>query len=313
MQTRQTELARIERILREQLARVEAADQPDGSRPSAFARLVAQLPWLANARHALASLTLVPAFAVGRLARQKPAPKHQPAPKHADALTALFAQDGPSVVPDEPAFAAPRRETRRLPILSGRGASSSTMKETSERDWGPPPAVRFPMPVKKSDHRSDFIIAGLGVALGLVCALFPWYIFFNQDQFGVQAIRFGGRGDNAGRATVEAKPGATGTPVAAQETPDAALDLLSTGTLQLAPETPDTAPSLDQQPFPTEAAKFRLVHIVNGRAMMEDDAGLWIVQQGSILPDSSSVKSIEQRKGRWVLITSTDRVLEISK
>ena len=32
----------------------------------------------------------------------------------------------------------------------------------------------------------------LGVTLGLICALFPWYIFFNQEQFGVQAIKFGG-------------------------------------------------------------------------------------------------------------------------
>ncbi|MGN6307365.1 MAG: hypothetical protein ACTHNH_21315 [Mesorhizobium sp.] len=187
------------------------------------------------------------------------------------------------------------------------------MKEAPERDWGPPPAVRFPMPVKKKDHRGDLVIAGLGVALGLVCALFPWYIFFNQDQFGVQAIRFGGRGGNAGRATVEARPNASGTPVADQEIPDSALDLFSTGTLQPKPESADAAPDLDQQPFPSDAATFRLVHIANGRAMIEDDAGLWVVQQGSVLPDSSTVKSIEQRKGRWVLVTSTDRVIEISK
>lgn len=312
MQTRQTELARIELLLREQLARTQAAEWSKQPRRSAFDRLVARLPRLTGVGRALSSLVLVPAFAIGRFTRQKPAPKHKPASKHEDALTALFAQDGPSVVPDEPAFATPRRETRRLPNLSGSGASNRTMKQVPEREWGPPPAVQFPMPVKKSGHRSDLVIAGLGVALGLVCALFPWYIFFNQEQFGVQAIRFGGRGGNVGRATMEAKSGGMGTPVA-QEIPDNGLDLLSTGTLQSTPETPETSPSLDQQPFPTEAAKFRLVHIANGRAMMEDDAGLWIVQQGSILPDSSTVKSIEQRKGRWVLVTSTDRVMEISK
>jgi len=186
------------------------------------------------------------------------------------------------------------------------------MKEAPERDWGPPPQVRFPMPDKKAGHRSDLVIAGLGVALGLICALFPWYIFFNQDQFGVQAIKFGGKGSNAGRSVVEARPGG-GTPVAEQDIPAGALDLFSTGTLQAKPESADEAPGLDQQPFPSEATKFRLVHIANGRAMIEDDAGLWIVQQGSVLPDSSVVKSIEQRKGRWVLVTSTDRVIEVSK
>ena len=32
--------------------------------------------------------------------------------------------------------------------------------------------------------------------------------------------------------------------------------------------------------------------------MIEDDAGLWIVQRGSKLPDSSIVSSIEQRGGK---------------
>nr|WP_292834195.1 hypothetical protein [Mesorhizobium sp.] len=186
------------------------------------------------------------------------------------------------------------------------------MKDAPDRDWGPPPPVQFPMPAKKESRRSDLVIAGLGLALGLTCALFPWYIFFNQDQFGVQAIRFGGKGHNAGRATVDARPG-DGAPPADQQIPDNALDLFSTGTLQVKPEDADKAASLEQQPFPAEATQFRLVHIANGRAMIEDDAGLWVVQQGSVLPDSSVVRSIEERNGRWVLVTSTDKVIEISK
>ena len=73
------------------------------------------------------------------------------------------------------------------------------------------------------------------------------------------------------------------------------------------------AASLEQQPFPAEATEFRLIHIANGRAMIEDDAGLWVVQQGSVLPDSSVVRSIEKRNGQWVLVTSTDRIIEVSK
>jgi len=230
-----------------------------------------------------------------------------------DALGELFPQEVRSASRQEPLVAAPRRETGRLPNLSGPRANKGAMKDMPERDWGPPPSVQFPMPAKKDDRRSDLLIAGLGVALGLTCALFPWYIFFNQDQFGVQAIRFGGRGQNAGRATIDARPGGGGTPLAGQEIPDSALDLFSTGTLQLKPESADRAPGLEQQPFPAEATEFRLVHIANGRAMIEDNAGLWVVQKGSVLPDSSVVRSIEKRNGRWVLVTSTDRVIEISK
>ena len=87
----------------------------------------------------------------------------------------------------------------------------------------------------------------------------------------------------------------------------------ATGTVPTKPETPENAPGLEDQPFPSEAAEFRLVHVANGRAMIEDDAGLWVVQQGAALPDSTRVKSIEKRNGRWVLVTSADRVVELSK
>jgi hypothetical protein len=176
-------------------------------------------------------------------------------------------------------------------------------------EWPQPPKAQFPRLKKKSDRRSDFVIAALGITLGLICALFPWYIFFNQDQFGVQAMKFGGTGTNSGRAGggVVAERSA---PLTAKDVPAANLDLLATGTVQ---DDANPAPAPDEQPFPADAAKFRMVHVANGRAMIEDDAGLWIVQRGSILPDSSQVSSIEQRNGKWVMVTSADQVIELSK
>jgi hypothetical protein len=176
-------------------------------------------------------------------------------------------------------------------------------------EWPQPPKAQFPRLKKKSDRRSDFVIAALGITLGLICALFPWYIFFNQDQFGVQAMKFGGTGTNSGRAGggVVAERSA---PLTAKDVPAAHLDLLATGTVQ---DDANSAPAPDEQPFPADAAKFRMVHVANGRAMIEDDAGLWIVQRGSILPDSSQVSSIEQRNGKWVMVTSADQVIELSK
>lgn len=164
----------------------------------------------------------------------------------------------------------------------------------------------------KESRRSDFMIAALGVTLGLICAVFPWYIFFNPEQFGVQGIKFGGRGTNAGRVTVERSAGNETAPTGTQDKKAEGVDLFSTGTLPEKDKAAEKAPEPDQQPFPTEPIEYRLVHVANGRAMIEDDAGLWIVQRGSTLPDSSQVSAIEQRNGRWVLVTSKDRVVEIS-
>ncbi|ODA96941.1 hypothetical protein BFX40_31580 [Mesorhizobium sp. SEMIA 3007] len=176
-------------------------------------------------------------------------------------------------------------------------------------EWPQPPKAQFPKLSKKADRRSDFVIAALGVTLGLICALFPWYIFFNQEQFGVQAIKFGGTGTNSGReggGVVTSRS----APLTAKDLPNTSIDLLATGTVQ-DDATPAQPPG--DQPFPADVAKFRMVHVANGRAMIEDDTGLWIVQRGSILPDSSTVSSIEQRNGKWVMLTSTNQFIQLSR
>lgn len=175
-----------------------------------------------------------------------------------------------------------------------------------QAEWPVPPPAQFPK-IDKAGRRSDFVIGGLGVALGVVCALFPWYIFFNQDQFGVQAIKLGGRGNNAGRIVVESRPGSDFAPPGVREM-SKNLDLFTTGNVP--DKKQESVP--DDQPFPGDALAFKLVHIANGRAMVQDDTGLWIVQAGSKLPDSSRVTAIEQRGGKWVLVTSTNKVMEVS-
>ena len=92
------------------------------------------------------------------------------------------------------------------------------------------------------------------------------------------------------------------------------LDLLPTGT------TPDGndenergTPGVTGQPFPPLPVDFRLVHVANGRALIEDDTGLFIVQRGSVLPDSSTVDSIEEHDGEWKLVTSAGLVLDVNE
>jgi hypothetical protein len=194
--------------------------------------------------------------------------------------------------------------------------ASNTLKRSREalinglfqpREWPTPPPAQFPRLENKSERRSDFIIAALGVALGLTCALFPWYIFFNQEQFGIQTIKFGGKGNGSGRAV--ASQSASAMPAALPDLPGGTLDLFITGHIDRTPQKAG-APGPDEQPFPGEAAEFQLLHVANGRAMIADDKGIWLVQRGDRLPDSSRVAAIEKRNGKWVLVTSTDRVVE---
>jgi hypothetical protein len=168
---------------------------------------------------------------------------------------------------------------------------------------------------KEGTRSSDLMIAALGIALGLACAFFPWYIFFNQEKFGVRPMKFEGGGTGtSGPVSVGPQPQKIGAPMTAEDIPVMQLDLFSTGAL---PEEDGAsqgarAPGLEEQPFPGDIPQFRLVHVANGRAMIEDDAGLWIVQAGSMLPDSSRVAGIEKRGGKWVLVTSAKRVVELT-
>ena len=166
---------------------------------------------------------------------------------------------------------------------------------------------------KRRDRRSDLTLAALGVTLGLICALFPWYIFFNPEEFGVRAMKFGGGGGGTEPIVLGAQSERVGAPVAAQDVPSVELDILATGTAAKddEEESMQGTPGLAEQPFPAPAVSFKLVHIANGRAMLEDDTGLFVVHPGSILPDGSRVTMIEERDGRPVLVTDGGIVIGV--
>lgn len=165
------------------------------------------------------------------------------------------------------------------------------------------------------ERSSDTIVAGLGIMLGLVCAFFPWYVFFNQEKFGIRAVQFsGGNGTRLAPDELTYQPSLVGKGFAIEDVPLLQLDRIATGTVP-----PDADPasgemSLANQPFPGELApepEYQVVHIANGRAMIEDREGLYVVQTGSILPDKSRVASIEKRNGNWVMVTSSDKVMHL--
>ena len=173
----------------------------------------------------------------------------------------------------------------------------------------PQPPVRIPKTRKKMD-RGDLTIGALGVTLGLTCALFPWYIFFNQEQFGVREFTFEGSRGGTPPRNIAYQPQLIGKQFESGEVPKMELDVFPTATVPEENESVRAVPA-SQQPFPPDILNFRLVHVANGRAMIQDDAGLWVVQPGSRLPNASVVSSIEKRDGNWVLVTSHDMVIAL--
>lgn len=205
----------------------------------------------------------------------------------------------------------------------GLAAVTDRMRAKLEKEHGgtgfrlfrrrPKPRPSFTAESRSGAGSSDVVIAGLGIGLGLVCALFPWYIFFNQDQFGIRAMKFEGNGEIEGKIELSAQPDRVGAPSESAEIPAEQFDLLVTGTLPKVLDDEGTpTPGLSEQPFPGVAEEFRLVYAANGRAMIEDDTGLYVVQPGSRLPDNTRVATIEQRDGNWVLVTTADQVIELA-
>jgi len=52
------------------------------------------------------------------------------------------------------------------------------------------------------------------------------------------------------------------------------------------------------------------MHVANGRALIEDARGMYIVRVGSILPDNSRLATLEQRDGAWVIVTSNGDIIK---
>lgn len=177
-------------------------------------------------------------------------------------------------------------------------------------------ARALPQGLRGGSGWSDVIIVGSGLALAVGCALFPWYVFFNQEKFGVQAMNFtGNEAGNTMPSDLVYAPERVRRQLNPGEIPMLGLDLLSTGTLPGKDDPAGGSVPLSDQPFPGDRRKvaYSLVHVANGRAMIEDEDGLWVVQKGSRLPDASRVASIEKRDGVWVLVTDADRVIPMAR
>lgn len=169
-------------------------------------------------------------------------------------------------------------------------------------------------PLQRKEERrgsfSDRLLVTTGVTLAALAAFFPWYVFLNPQEFSVPPLW---QGDKRDLPEMPAREVMSVSPTAMVDEDDADagdVDPVKTATVpnlgneKRSGATPEK--SLDQ-PLPAPTG-FRLMHVANGRALIEDASGLYIVRVGSILPDSSRLATLEERDGEWVIVTSNGDV-----
>lgn len=193
----------------------------------------------------------------------------------------------------------------KLPRLSWKGRAAGAAGSAAAATAG------LAILSKSKYDRVDIMIGAFGIGLGITCATFPWYIFFNQEKFGVREFSFSNKGTGSSFAAPETAFAPIGAPFTAAELPKMNLDFFPTATVRPERKKPAPVPLADQ-PYPAEKPSYELVFVANGRALIQDEDGLWVVQRGSRLPDSSKVVKIEKRGGKWVLVNSNDATIEMT-
>jgi len=182
-------------------------------------------------------------------------------------------------------------------------------------DADEPVAPPRPLLIHRRVPTIDRLLAFTGIALACGAALFPWYVFFNEEKFGIRVADWERTRDlpeGPGRNVFSVSPLALvdRDDEGGDGNGNAEVDQIVTATVPTLglkpPESLDTQPS---QPFPGKSG-FRLLHVANGRALIEDKAGMYLVRVGSILPDNSRVATLEQRDGKWVIVTSAGEIVQ---
>lgn len=172
-------------------------------------------------------------------------------------------------------------------------------------------------PVRKASRwrTGDRLVAVAGFMLATAAAFFPWYVFFNQESFGIAPMGYSETRDLpeiGGRSLVNVSPLAIPDEKDGAAGPSA-FDPITTATVSnLGDEANSTAPLVSVDPsksFPGKP-RYKLLHVANGRALIEDPSGMYIVRIGSVLPDNSRLATLEKRDGQWVIITSNGEVIQ---
>lgn len=167
---------------------------------------------------------------------------------------------------------------------------------------------------KRSIRDFDRMLTGGLIVVAATAAALPWYVFFNPEKFGIsgagwEALKNMPQKDGGGVMAIvpHVDEGLTSDGRKEVATPD--IDALTTATVQTTGEGQNTNTDGKSQPFPG-GTRFKLLHVSNGRALIEDKSGMFLVQIGSVLPDESRLLSMSNVEGKWQIITSAGELYE---
>ena len=175
-------------------------------------------------------------------------------------------------------------------------------------------ADEAPVRATSRNRSGDRVLAVAGFALATAAAFFPWYVFFNQEDFGIAPMGYTETRDlpeTGGRSFVNVSPLAIPDEKDGSGQPSP-FDPIITATVPGEGSETAGAPALTavdpDTSFPGKP-RYKLLHVANGRALIEDKSGMYIVRIGSVLPDNSRLATLEKRDGQWVIITSNGEVI----
>ncbi len=166
---------------------------------------------------------------------------------------------------------------------------------------------------KQKSKLSDHMVLAVGIVLAGASAFFPWYVFLNEDKFGIRVSPMDHTRDlPPGHVTnvfsVSPLAMVNSNKNDQPKLPVDPIDNITTATTSVGSIRQAPPTDVDEvQPFPGRGG-FRLMHVSNGRALIEDAAGMYMVRIGSILPDNSRLATLEQRDGKWVIVTSAGEI-----
>lgn len=177
---------------------------------------------------------------------------------------------------------------------------------------------------KRQSRNFDVLLTIAGLCLAGSSAFLPWYVFLNQEEFEVQRLAYtqqsSGSGSWSGRMVVNEKPAAfDGNGSTDRGLINLTPDMLSTASIDPQSAPPPSASEPDPSPETTGTIEqefpggrvYRLVHVANQRALIEDSSGMYVVRVGSVLPDNSTLSALEETPTGWIAITSEGDMLKI--
>lgn len=164
---------------------------------------------------------------------------------------------------------------------------------------------------REATRLDRWLTGGLMVVAAAAAGL-PWYVFLNPEKFGITGkgwealMNVPQRGGGGVDAVIPHVDDALAADGRKQQTVPP-IDNLTTATVPANGEGAHNAEEANVQPLPG-GSRFKLLHVSNGRALIEDKSGMFLVKIGSVLPDESRLLSLTNVDGKWQIVTSLGEV-----